>query len=122
MPTPPKPDEPDETRIEPFAAVLQKIQNGRTHDELSVGMRDLVAAVIETGKAGTLTFTIKVAPSKAEGIVELSDKVDFKPPKFERPASIFFVDDEHNLSRSDPRQQEIPGVRGLPSNSDREDH
>jgi hypothetical protein len=97
-----------EPRVEPFANILAALQGGRTHRELGRALQDLTAAVKETGKGGSLTLTIKVSPSKAYGRVDIEDKVASKLPEPDRFASIFFVDDDNNLTRTDPNQLELP--------------
>ena len=90
----------------PFAAFLQEQRRGGLHGELSESLQELVRAVEEHRKAGTLTLTVKVAPF-GDGTVAITDKVALKAPEGERGSGIFFTDEEGNLHRSDPRQQEI---------------
>ena len=112
------PDEEQQTR--PFADALQSLQRGRTHRELSNALQQLVAAVIDTGKPGTLTLQIKVVPSKDPRVVEVGDRVTVKLPEA-RAASLFYVTADHNLSRTDPDQDELPmGPRAVPSATSQE--
>ncbi len=100
----------DETHIRPFAEFLQQQRRGALHGEISEQLHDLLQSVKETGKAGSLTLQIKVKPA-AKGNAEqvlISDLTVAKKPQTERPESIFFLDNEGNLSRSDPRQIELP--------------
>lgn len=103
----------DSQEPQPFATTLLAMSRGRTHDELSRQLRDLIRAVSETGKKGTLTFRLTVTP-RNEHVVEVSDEVTVKAPTAERGASIFYVDvdDNHALRRSDPRQPIIHGLGG----------
>lgn len=106
------PADAEDTQVLPFAAFLQQQRRGVLHGELSDALHGLLAAVKDTGKAGSLTVQIKVKPA-AKGNAEqvlISDLVVVKAPAVERPESIFFLDDAGNLSRSDPRQQELPLV------------
>ena len=105
----PQPD----ARTRPFADVLRDLNRGRTHTELSEAMQSLVAAVVETGRKGTLTLTVTISPTGDDGAVKLTDQLAVKTPSFDRAASLFYVDDEHNLSRTDPRQLEMPGLRDV---------
>ena len=102
MATPDTAGEPG--HIIPFGNVLAALQGGTTHTELSRELHNLTAIVLELGKKGTLTLTLNVVPSKEYGRVELHDKVTVKEPERDRYASIFFVDDDGNLTRTDPRQ------------------
>lgn len=104
---PPKPPNSPALELRPFAAWLHEHNKGRTHDELGVALRDVAAAVKDTGKPGRLTLTIEIRPSKAEGAVTVTDKISTKIPALERPASIFYLDDADNLVRNDPHQTSI---------------
>lgn len=100
-------DEKDR-QVRPFAAFLQEQREGVTHSELSEGLSDLVAACIEHGKGGTLTYKVSIKPNKDGVTVFVTDAITVKAPVGERSAALFFADDDGNLSRKDPRQQELP--------------
>lgn len=108
--TPPAPD--PEVRTRPFADVLRDIDKGRVHGELSTRLQELIAAVQDVKKDGTIQLTIKVGAAKADGMVEVSATVATKVPRRTK-TSIFFVDDEHNLHRDNPRQTVIPGLASV---------
>lgn len=91
----------------PFMDFLREHRNGATHDDLSDKLQELVAAVIEEGKAGTLTLTVKVKPlGKSDGL-EVSAETKLAAPKPTPGVSIFFPTPENNLVRQDPRQQSL---------------
>jgi hypothetical protein len=91
-----------------FAAFLCQTNKGRTERELSEAMQRLVAAVQETGKAGTLTLRIDIKPqANTDGVVTVTDRVTVKAPQLERPNSIFFITKNAGLSRNDPNQRSI---------------
>lgn len=103
--------------VRPFADVLSEVNKGLVADEAATKLAELVTAVKETGKKGSLKITIEVAPfSGNDEIVKVSGAVDLRAPRAEAPASIFYPDDSGNLSRNDPntlpifRDQDIPGV------------
>lgn len=104
-------EEHDGTRTRPFADVLIDLNYGRVHTELSVDLQELIAAVIATEKSGALTLKLNISPADAKGMVVITDAIAVKMPELKRAASMFFVDDENNLTREDPRQREIPGLR-----------
>ncbi len=102
--------------IRAFAAWLQEQAKGATHAELGEALYDLVARVKDTGKAGTLTFTIKVEPWKQDrGVLIVSDEIKLKLPEFARQPSIFYRDDNGNLTRENPDQPELAGLREVPT-------
>lgn len=98
----------------PFLDILREHRSGITHDLLSDKLQELVAAVTQEGKGGTLTLKIGVKPmGKGDGL-EVTAAIELKGPKETPGAAIFFPTPENNLVRVDPRQQamdlrEVPG-------------
>jgi hypothetical protein len=93
-----------------FSLFLQDLRDGRAHSELSAGLADLLAAVKDTGKGGSLTLQVKVKPAtrgKDMDKVVVIDNVKVDLPKPERGEDFFFVTDENELSRKHPRQQSL---------------
>ena len=104
------------TPARPFSDWLRDQSRGKTHDELSEGLRDLVAKVKDTGKKGTITLTVTVEPMpKSDGsALIVTDEIKLKLPEFAREASLFFADDDNNLRRDDPRQLTFESLREVP--------
>lgn len=110
------PDEQEPTRIRPFADFLREQSKGLTHEELSANLQALVGAVADTGKKGSLTLIVHVDPIKGDDAAfSIHDEIRLKLPEHDRPASMFFADDEHNLTRRDPRQLEFDTLREVPA-------
>lgn len=87
-----------------FLKFLGEHRNGVTLDLLGEGLQQLVAAVSDEQKAGSLVLTISVKPlGKGDGL-EVAAKVDVKAPKTAPGVSIFFATPNNDLTRSDPRQ------------------
>ena len=107
----------DEVRTRPFADVLRDLNRQRTHNEMSLALQDLVAAVLDTGKAGTLTLVLKVSSAKSHDMVVIEDDVRLKKPQA-RAASMFFLDEHMNVMRDNPNQDTLPGlIAAVPSDS-----
>lgn len=106
----------DERTIKPFATTLQEIGAGVFHARLSEQLQELTEAVVATGKKGTLTLQLVVAPLKPGNVKNLvtTGKSVLKAPEddSEQPSSVFFVDADGNLTRDDPNQPTLP-IRGL---------
>ena len=101
-----------EQHARPFVDFLA--QQGRAHEELTEGLHEVIAAVKETGKAGSVSVTIKVEPDKkASGVFRISDSVAVKVPVHDRGTRIYFADESGNLTRSDPNQPELEGLRDV---------
>lgn len=103
---------PDESNQDseprPFATFLMEHAKGRSHDELSQLLRDLVLAVEETGKPAKLTYTVSIKPQpKVDGAVLIADDIKTTVPKLDRPQSIFFATAVGDLVRNDPRQTNL---------------
>lgn len=101
----------------PFADWLREQQSGRTHDELTDALAEVVAAVRDTGKKGTLTLQVTVAPfdKTNSAAVMVTDVVKKAVPQPERRRAIFYADDAGNLTRDDPRQPAFEGLREVPA-------
>jgi hypothetical protein len=112
------PDQAKERHVRPFAETLQKINRGRLLNELADNMADILEGVMETGKPGSLTLTLKVTKAKAERMIEIVPTIKPNVPRLAPPASMFFVDEaSYSLSRTDPLQDELPGISAVPSDS-----
>ena len=103
----------DNPEIALFAEFLQG--RPKTHEELSEALWDLVARVVDTGKKGSVTLTVIVErDKKAQDVLFVSDEIKLRLPEYDRPAAIYWQGRQGNLSRSDPRQPELEGLRALP--------
>lgn len=106
----------DHPHTRPFGDWLREQNRGRTHDELSDALFDLVARVKDTGKKGTLTLVINVEPLKGqEDMLTVSDEIKLKLPEHDRGASIFYQGDDGNLQRDDPNQPTFESLREVPA-------
>ena len=118
---------PDDAPVRPFADWLREQAKGHTHDELSEALQDLVNKVRDTGKKGSLSLTVTVAPHKGDTrTLVVSDEIKVKLPEHDRDACIFYPDDAGNLSRNDPQQLAFDSLREVPTkhtdNHDQEQH
>jgi hypothetical protein len=94
-------------RAEPrdFAAFLMEHRRGKTHDELSEALRDLVLSVEDTRKPGKITYTLTIKPQeRTPGAVMVADQIKCSLPEHDRSESIFFATESGELIRNDPRQ------------------
>lgn len=112
--SPPK----DERRTRPFADVFNSLRRGKTHREAGNMLQELVSEVQATGRQGSMTVKLKVSRNKS-GMIEIDDTLTTVLPKPERDSSLYFADDDGNLSKDDPRQPEISGIRVAGDNQER---
>lgn len=88
---------------------LSQIRGGAALADADRLCADVVKAVKETGKKGSVTLTIIIEPDKTDNtVVTLQPDVTVKTPRRAYAKGIFFVDDRTGeLSREDPRQIEM---------------
>lgn len=94
----------------PFIDTLRDIECGSFLEELATVQKEMVEAVMETNKAGKLTIILDYKPEGA-GQVTIAADHKSKKPQFPRGKTLFFATPESNLTRQDPRQQELEGLR-----------
>lgn len=106
------PDERPQTK--PFAAFVQEQRGGVMHEELSQAFADLVQACTDTGKKGSLTIKVTLAPQADEITMQVFDEVKVATPKHDAKPALFFADEHGNLHRTNPRQEQIQALREVP--------
>lgn len=88
--------------------VLRDIRKGRPVEEATMALADVVRAVDETGKDGSVTITLKVKAAKHGGPEKtLVAEVKSKKPIADIAPAVFFSDKDGDLHRFDPRQEEM---------------
>lgn len=100
-------------RTRPFADFLNEHNGGEGHREASEKIQEVVQAVIDTGKAGSVTLKVDVAPMKGaeDGTLMIAVNVAAKVPVTPSKAAVFYADDDNNLTRTDPKQLTFEGLR-----------
>lgn len=96
-----------------FIQTLPHMHGGATVSDLAAKLRELVAAVGQTGKKGSLKLKISLKPAGG-GKVELTADVSGEIPQPSMQASIFFATEKHELTRIDPNQRELQFPSGAP--------
>lgn len=92
----------------PFADILNDIGRKALANDAAKAVADVTAAVIEHGKPGTVTLTIKIAPMKdaPPEMLTVAGSLTIKRPEIP-PSSIMYGDETGLLSRNDPRQMRL---------------
>ena len=70
-------------------------------------LRDLIAAVVEHERAGTMTIKVSVAhdgQNLGAPVLKITDDVTVKAPRAAREQVMYFVSDDLELSRHSPNQ------------------
>ena len=93
-----------------FQETILQINNGATVAELSDALEKVVAAVRATGKSGSITLTVKVAPASkgSNDVLLLESAIRSKLPEPDRGMTIFYATEDNRLVRNDPKQIQLP--------------
>jgi len=75
-------------------------------DHAGEQLSDLIAAIVSTNKAGTLTMKISIKPSTA-GALAVKAEVKVTKPKGLPPESLLWATPDNNLIAEDPRQTKL---------------
>lgn len=95
-----------------FALFLTDINDGQTHAGLTADFAELLQTVKNTGRSGSLTLKLKVAPATKGHQAEV-DKITITAdrklelPKPESPSDFFWLTDEAEPTRQHPRQHSL---------------
>lgn len=96
-----------------YARTLSQLNLGYTTEELSAQLQQCVDRTQETGKQAKLIFTMTIKPAGRDGQIEITESIKATLPELARGKSLFFTTPEGNLTRDNPRQPDLPGVRQL---------
>lgn len=96
--------------INAFPKLLTELREGETVRELSEGLTDLVQAVRQQNKQGTISLKITVQPTGKVGGIALiiTDEITVKAPKAQRSETMVFSNDNYQLSLNNPNQKDLP--------------
>lgn len=89
--------------------ILQAHDDGSIITELSCALKQLNAAVQQTGKGGAINLEIKMTPAGkgTRSTLDITMSVKTKLPEPEPYTSIFYTDGDYNLVRDDPNQKKL---------------
>lgn len=91
-----------------FMQVLQTHDGGEVLNELADAQRKCLEAVAMTGKPASVTLAFKYVPAAKGAFAVAFSEPKVKLPAMERTASLWFGDENGQLTRNDPRQKELP--------------
>ncbi len=96
-----------------FAVLLQQLDEGSVHAELSEVVQRVTKELSELSDAngatakGSITLTLSLA-ARSNGTVDVNADVKVKTPKPRRAASTFWATASGNLSPENPKQTRLP--------------
>lgn len=88
-----------------FLRALQLYNKGEKLNEASAALRKVNEAVNAVGKGGSVTIKLDIKPSG--NAVMFGVDVSYSLPKLKASPAIFFLDENFNLTRKDPDQEEL---------------
>ncbi len=95
-----------------FSLFIVELNEGTTNAALSADLAELLRTVQTTGRAGSLTLKVKVAPatrtnSGSVDKVTITADRKLELPKPEQASDFFWLTEDGETSRNHPRQQEL---------------
>lgn len=83
--------------------MLRRLGNGDWMDDVAEALKSLMAEVVETHHAGTLSMTLKISPGPGELSVVIADEITRKPPKKASRDALYYSY-QGEAYTGDPRQ------------------
>lgn len=93
-----------------FITTILSVRKGLAASEASDKLAALVKECEKTGRAGTLTFTLKVTPNGDNASVSILDNCKNKMPEPSKNATILFTTEDGGLQKEHPKQPEFEEV------------
>jgi hypothetical protein len=94
--------------MKPITDIMREIRRGRGVELASDMLAEVVRAVEESGKKGSVTIKITVKPEDGGGNQKtIGMTVTSTVPRPTIPDAVFFSDGEGDLHRSDPNQGDM---------------
>lgn len=92
-----------------FSKTLSQLNRGELDDELTKVISDVIKAVRETRKQGTVTLSLKIGMlnSRTENQIKITPQVSCKVPELDREESIVFSTADGDVLFDDPNQMKI---------------
>lgn len=102
---------PDPSTRLPFNDWVKDHARGTLNDELTMALSEVVEAVTQLDKPGSVVLKLAVDTAGSGGrTVVIAGDVVSKPPKPAPEQSIFFVGERGSLHRDDPYTRRLPGT------------
>ena len=94
-----------------FVNMLAGMKRGAVLSDLDDTLKEVLLAINDTGKAGEVVLKIKITPDGKSDVdspmYAVTETIAVKKPRKSRGVAKFFGDEDGNLMRNDPRQQEM---------------
>lgn len=94
-----------------FSLILIEQRKGALEADMTEAFAELLRQISATGKKGSLTLRLVVEPQGSiDDAVTITDEIKVSKPVMKQKGSIFFVDADGSATRTNPNQEQIPGM------------
>ncbi|QPB42184.1 hypothetical protein [Rodentibacter haemolyticus] len=92
-----------------FSQTLSQLNRGELDDELTEAVSNVIKAVRETRKQGSVTLSLKIGMlnTRTENQIKITPQVTCKVPELDREESIVFSTADGDVLFDDPNQMKI---------------
>lgn len=94
-----------------FVSTIAAMHSGKVLEDLDDAIREVTRAVQVSQLKGELTLKLSIVPNGIGAgdtpLFKVDDTIKVRLPKKARIASVFFADDDSNLTRRNTRQEEM---------------
>lgn len=93
-----------------FMDMFIEMRNGGAAIEMQKALEDVGAGVRKTGKPGKVTLTLTITPAEKGSEIDtvfLADTITTVIPKPDKKRTLFFINDDNQLTRHDTRQMNM---------------
>ena len=95
-----------------FSTFIANQEDAQLHSDLTDAMQEIIAqlnnAVMEHGGTHTAALGLVLNFKIDSGAIEIKAEMKTKPPKENRPKTIYWSTPDNFLSRKNPKQAELP--------------
>lgn len=104
--------------LKPFAVFLQEHKRGDLAEELAKKMQDVVLAVQQHQKKGSVTLKLDFSAGRDGTTIFVQDTVKHVIPEGDRGGTVMFPDKKGNLHRNDQNQMSFENLRVIEAPND----
>lgn len=99
----------EQTVMRTFAEVLPLLEDGQLVEDLTDGLKDVIAALNNAAMDGARKpkgeLNLKLKFSMEDGIIEVVSEIKTTQPKQARGKTVMWATADNNLSRNNPKQR-----------------
>ena len=90
--------------------VIHELDSGNVHQDLDDMLHEVVRAVLDTRKAGSVSLKLDIKLNERGSQLVVKGTVSSKVPRKAVESTLFFANEEGDLSRDNPKQTDIKDI------------